>query len=104
MSEIAVAIKTEIEPMSPKAPKRGGIRKKGVARPYRRVPEDVLACRINRLTERLERVRKQHECTRTLLTKYAHERHYREKDAIAKSAADILSAPPPQEFPDLPAT
>jgi hypothetical protein len=103
MSEIAVAITTEIEPLSPKRPKRGVHRKKGVARPYRRVPEDVLAVRIDRLTERLERVRKQHESTRTLLTKYAHERHYREKDAIAKSAADILSAPPPLEIPNLPA-
>ena len=97
MSTLEVAMATEIDPpVHPKCRSKskppGTLRKTGAPRPYRKITEDVLATRITKLTERLERSKKQHENTRLLLTRYAHERFYREKDAIQSGNAE--SAPP----------
>jgi len=54
----------------------------GAPRPYRSLQADVLAVRITKLTTRLEKAKKQHETTRQLLTKYAHESFYRDKEAL----------------------
>jgi hypothetical protein len=96
MSEITAAIATEINPpvaptktKRPRQPPSG--RSRGPPRPYRRIAEEVLAARIVRLTTRIERVKKQHESTRILLTKYAHERFFRDHEAV--------SAPQPRELP-----
>ncbi len=98
MSEIAVAMTTAIEPPVQKPrktkPKAGSTRpQRGPARPYRSLPEDVLAARTAKLTTRLEKAKKQHDSSRVLLTKYAHERFYREKDAIQNANA-VEPAPP----------
>jgi hypothetical protein len=105
MNEIAVAMATEIEPpVQPKSRNKafppGTLRKKGAPRPYRRVSEEVLATRIEKLTERLERAKKQHEAARLMLTKYAHERFYREKDAIQNPVVELPAGPPPLENQD----
>jgi hypothetical protein len=100
MSEITAAIATEINPppvaKAPKRPRHSGkpAGKRGPPRPYRRIAEEVLAARIVRLTKRIERVRRQHESTRILLTKYAHERFYRDHEAV--------SAPFPRDLPEDP--
>jgi hypothetical protein len=98
MTEIAVAINTEIDPPKQKQtkgkrnPKSGAVEKKlrNPPRPHRRLEDDVLAQRIAKLTERLNRTRKQHENTRLLLTKYAHERYFREKDALQAARPEDL--------------
>jgi len=107
MSEIAVAITTEIEPpaegkKSRRPRKRNANRplkkKNGVHRPYRSLPADVLSIRVAKLTTRLEKVKKQHETTRLLLTKYAHESFYRDKEALESAQEQ----PQPPELPTLP--
>lgn len=98
MSEIAAAIAPEIMPPVParkprsKRPLDTPRKKRGPPRPYRKIAEDVLAKRIERLSKRIDRVKKQHESTRTLLTKYVHEKYYREKEAIEDDAPP--NAPP----------
>ena len=87
MSELSAAIATEIDPPSePKPSKRSkrnpNAKKRGPARPYRKISDETLTGRIKRLTDRIERAKKQHESARSLITKYSHERLYRDKDAI----------------------
>lgn len=98
MSEIAVAMAPELEP-PPKRPRKTkvkpGTTPRPPARPYRALPDDVLTSRTTRLTARLEKAKKQHETTRLLLTKYAHERFYREKDAIQQAETETAPAGPP---------
>ena len=93
---------TAIDPPQPPKSKNkafppGTLRKKGAPRPYRKVAEDVLASRISKLTERLDKAKKQHESARVLLTKYAHERFYREQDAIVQAGPSVEppAGPPP---------
>lgn len=106
MSDIATALAPEISPAPGKkrearkpTSKRvaGTGRKRGPARPYRKVVAEVLHTRIERLTKRIERLRRQHEGTRTLLTKYAHEKYYREREAIAQQEAPEAEALPAEE-------
>lgn len=98
MSDIAVAMTTEIQPPPERKPRKTKAKSdpsrqpRGPARPHRALPEDVLASRTAKLMARLEKAKKQHEATRLLLTKYAHERFYRERDAIQNAATE--SAPP----------
>lgn len=61
--------------------------KRGPPRPYRRLPAETLNLRITKLTARIDRARKQHEDTRTLLIRYVHERAYRTKEALELAAA-----------------
>lgn len=87
MSELIAAIASEIDPPAPpkqsKRSKRNpSAKKRGPARPYKKIPDETLSARIKRLTERMERAKKQHETARALVTKYSHERLYRDKDAI----------------------
>jgi ribosomal protein S15P/S13E len=98
MTEIAVAMTTEIEP-PPEGKKPRKPRKKtngqpvrtrtGIPRPYRTLQADVLTVRISKLTTRLEKAKKQHETTRQLLTKYAHESYYREKEVLDAAQPDV---------------
>lgn len=98
MSEIAVAMAPELEPPAKRPRKtklKAGATPRGPARPYRALPDDVLVSRTDKLTARLEKAKKQHETTRLLLTKYAHERFYREKDAIQLATAEAAPPGPP---------
>ena len=86
MNELSVAIASEInpppEPKRAKKPRNPSAPKRGPARPYRKITDETLAQRIERLSKRIERSKKQHEAARGLLTKYSHERMYRDKEAI----------------------
>lgn len=100
MNDVAVAIGTEIDPpVQPKSRNSrllpGTLRKKGAARPYRKIAPEVLVERITKLTVRLQRAKKQHETARVLLTKYSHEQFYREKEAIEAPPAEDGPAPLP---------
>ena len=107
MSDIAAAIAPEIVPPAPTRKPRvkrnnadPTIRKKrGPPRPYRKIPENVLTKRIERLTKRMERVKRQHESTRVLLTKYAHEKFYREKEILAQDEDDKVQPPTIEQLP-----
>jgi hypothetical protein len=96
MSTVTSAIASELIPPSDPLPKER-TKKRGPARPYKKLNEEVLSARILRLTTRIERVKRQHETTRILLTKYAHERFYRDKEAL--QAADLSQKP--DEIPSL---
>jgi hypothetical protein len=113
MSEITVAMTTEIEP-PPEGKKSRKPRKKttagpstrarnGAPRPYRSLQADVLAGRITKLTTRLEKAKKQHETTRQLLTKYAHESFYRDKEALEATQPAPPGPPALQNDIELPA-
>ena len=100
MADIAASIVSEIEP-PPEGKKRKKnppmnkmVPKRGPARPYRKIPEDVLSARLKRLTDRIDKIKKQHESVRVLLTKYSHERFYRDKDAIKNAQEDALPTHP----------
>jgi hypothetical protein len=69
-------------------PRPGSKTKRGPPRPHRRIPEDVLNLRIKKLTERMEKARKQHEDARGILTKYSHERTYRLRESLLNTPAD----------------
>jgi hypothetical protein len=102
MNDVAVAMGAEIDPPVPtasksrkaRAPSTPGVpRKKGASRPYRKISAEVLAERITKLTTRLQKAKKQHESTRVLLTKYSHERFYRDREAIESAAEEAPPAP-----------
>jgi ribosomal protein S15P/S13E len=102
MSEVAVAIVPEIQP--PPAGRKpskkraaSGQPPRPPARPYRKIDAEVLASRIARLTTRIEKTKRQHESTRVLLTKYAHEKFYREKEAIEEQNQPPLPSIAPLE-------
>jgi hypothetical protein len=104
MSEIAVAMTTEIEPppegKKPRKPRKNSngqpVRTRtGISRPYKTLQADVLAVRISKLTTRLEKAKKQHETTRKLLTKYAHESFYRDKEVLESAQTDVVPDGPP---------
>lgn len=99
MTDIAVAMATAIEPPQPpmskgKKRKAPTVLRRGPARPYRKLSPELLESRTKRLSERLERVKRQHESTRLQLTKYAHEQFYRERDAIQNARQEEEPAPP----------
>lgn len=89
-------------------PRPGALTKRGPRRPYRRLPEDKLGARIQKLTDRLEKAKQQHQDTLALLTKYLHERHYRLHETLEQGggAPDAPELPPPvdagQNMPNLP--
>jgi hypothetical protein len=71
-----------------KAPKRGqakkaakGERKRGPARPYRKLPQETLESRIKKLQKRIERTSAQAEEGRSFLVKYTREQSFRESEA-----------------------
>jgi hypothetical protein len=82
-ASIAVALAPEVLPPADdkRARSRPG-KPRPPPRPYKKITAEILAARIQRLTQRLDRAKKQHESTRLLLTKYAHERFFREREAI----------------------
>ncbi len=81
-------------------PRKGALTRRGPPRPYRRVPEEVLHTRIQKLTTRMERAKGQHESARALLTKYSHEKTYRLREALAAQEEQ----PPMPEFPSIQST
>lgn len=96
-SDLAIEVSAELEP--PPEPKRrdkkwrkhprpGAQTKRGPPRPYRKIPEETLNLRIKKLTDRMERVRKQHEDARLILTKYSHEKTYRLREALLNTPPD----------------
>lgn len=108
MTDVAVAIGTEIDPpVQPKSRNSrllpGTLRKKCLPRPYRKITPEVLAERITKLTTRLQKAKKQHETSRVLLTKYSHERFYRDREAIEAAGAAPAGEEGPAALPALPA-
>jgi hypothetical protein len=101
MSEIAACLVSEIEPppegkqRKKQPPQNKMVPKRGPPRPYRKIPEEVLTTRLKRLTDRIDKIKKQHESTRVLLTRYSHERYYRDKEAIKNAQEDVLPSHPP---------
>jgi hypothetical protein len=91
-AEIAVSLAPEMEPPAKRPRSKSTGKGRPPPRPYRKITSEVLASRIQRLTVRIDKAKKQHEATRLLLTKYAHERFYRERDVVAE-------APDPQQQP-----
>jgi hypothetical protein len=96
MTDLAIDVSAELDPPpEPKSrekkwrkhPRPGAQTKRGPPRPYRRISEETLNTRIKKLTDRMEKNRKQHEDARVILTKYSHERTYRLREAL-------LNAPP----------
>jgi hypothetical protein len=96
-TDLAVDVSTELNP-PPEAkkkdkkwrqhPRPGAQTKRGPPRPYRRLPEETLEGRIKKLTDRMEKARKQHEDARLILTKYSHERTYRQREALLNTPPD----------------
>jgi hypothetical protein len=89
---LAVALAAEIE-IAASGRKKRASKPRPPPRPYKTLTTEVLAFRINRLTARLDKAKRQHETTRSLLTKYAHERFFRERETIELAAA--APEPPP---------
>lgn len=102
-------------------PRPKALTKRGPPRPHRRLPEETLASRIQKLTARMERARQQvglpcfffcsvapivpdcvvvwqHEDARVLLTRYSHEKTYRLREALAPGTSE----PPQPSDPPLP--
>lgn len=69
-----------------KTKKSKGERKRGPARPYRKLPQETLESRIKKLEKRIERTSAQAEEGRTFLSKYTREQAFRDAEA-AKAAA-----------------
>jgi hypothetical protein len=99
MTDMVVAMATAIEPPAPvksrNKRKPAAILRRGPPRPYKKLAAELLETRIKRLTDRLERVKRQHESARLQLTKYAHEQFYRERDAIQNARQEEPAPPGP---------
>jgi hypothetical protein len=81
-------------------PRPGAQKKRGPARPYKRIEAEVLDVRIGKMTTRIERLKRQHENVRKLLTKYSHEKTYRLREALTEQPSEGL--PPLPEFEPIP--
>lgn len=68
---------------TPKAPKK----KRGPARPYRRLTQEVLSSRISKLEKRMTRAKHQVTETEGFLEKYKKETVYRQEEAAAGGEA-----------------
>jgi len=93
-ADIAVAIAPEVVPTGEKKKKTRSApgTKRPPARPYKKISKDVLETRIAKLTARVQKTKRQHESAQTLLTKYAQESFYREKDVLQAEPAPEASA------------
>lgn len=81
-SSIAIALASEMLPLEDARARNKSGKPRAPPRPYKKITSEVLASRIQRLSLRIEKAKKQHEATRFLLTKYAHERFFREREAV----------------------
>jgi hypothetical protein len=59
---------------------KGEKAKRGPARPYRKLPQDVLDLRIQKLKKRIERTTSQAEDGKNFLSKYVREQSFRESE------------------------
>ena len=57
-------------------------RKRGPARPYRKLPQDTLDTRIKKLEKRIERTSAQAEEGKNFLVKYTREQAFRDAEAL----------------------
>jgi hypothetical protein len=69
-----------------KAKKVKGQRKRGPARPYRKLPQDTLDSRIKKLQKRIERTSQQAEEGRAFLSKYTREQAFRDAETGVAAA------------------
>jgi hypothetical protein len=76
---------------SSKASRKTGA-KRGPARPFRKLPQEVLDGRIGKLESRIRRASTQLEEAKGYLTKYAVEREYRQRDAPVPAASEVVVA------------
>jgi hypothetical protein len=76
------------QPPKPKKTTPG--KKRGPARPYKRLSQDTLDSRITKLQKRMDRAQTQAAETEGFLVKYKREQAFREKDAeeAAKAASE----------------
>jgi hypothetical protein len=102
---LVVDAETLVAPEAPKpkkAPrdKSKPSKKRGPARPYRRLAIDILDKRIAKLTKRITKAKTQLEESEGFLTKYSNEKKYRQdepdeptEDAATKIEATLADAP-----------
>jgi len=69
-----------------KTKKTKGERKRGPARPYRKLPQETLESRIKKLEKRIERTSAQAEEGRCFLSKYTREQGFRDAEAVRAAA------------------
>lgn len=69
-----------------KTKKSKGERKRGPARPYRKLQQEILESRIKKLEKRIERTSAQAEEGRTFLSKYTREQAFRDAEATKAAA------------------
>ena len=69
-----------------KTKKSKGERKRGPARPYRKLPQDTLESRIKKLEKRIERTSAQAEEGRSFLSKYTREQGFRDAEPVRSLA------------------
>ena len=62
-----------------------GERKRGPARPYRKLPQETLDLRIKKLQKRIERTSAQAEEGKAFLVKYTREHSFRESEPAAEA-------------------
>lgn len=74
--------KTDTPSQKPKKPKSA--KKRGPARPYRKLEQEKLLSRITKLQRRLERAKQQAEETGNFLQRYTKEQEYRESDLVTQ--------------------
>lgn len=82
-------------------PRKGALTRRGPPRPYRRLAEDTLKARVQKLTTRMERAKTQHESARGLLMKYVHEQTYRLRDALVAQDRPAEEADALHPLPEL---
>jgi len=61
-------------------------RKRGPARPYKKLPQETLLSRIQKLQKRIERTSAQAEDAKNFLSKYTREQAFREPNTVDASA------------------
>jgi hypothetical protein len=69
-----------------KTKKSKGDRKRGPARPYRKLPQETLESRIKKLEKRIERTSAQAEEGRSFLSKYTREQGFRDAEPVRSLA------------------
>jgi len=92
-SDVALAIAPEVATADKKKKHRSsGNSKRPPARPYKKIEMSVLDARIAKLTTRVQKSKRQHECAQNLLSKYTQEMYFREKECLLSEPAQEPSA------------
>ncbi len=107
--QMAVSLEEPVKPASkpprksaPRGVRKGALTKRGPPRPHKRLEDDVIASRIQKLTVRMDKAKAQHDEAKAFLLRYTYEQNWRLENLLKKGELlrDDLVLPAPAAIPE----